>query len=83
MKYGVYSIRDIRTGFLNLAIDVNNSSAERNFRHACKDTNSLMHSHSSDYALFKVAEFDNETGIIEEICPIELVVSADQFKREE
>lgn len=83
MKYGIYSIRDIRTGFLNIAIDVNNSSAERNFRHACKNPDSLMHSHSSDYALFKIGEFDSDTGIIEETCPIDLIVSADQFKREE
>lgn len=83
MKYGVYSVRDNLTGFLNITIDNNDSSAKRNFRHACKDTNSLMWSHSSDYSLFKIATFDNETGIIEEICPIELIVNADSFLREE
>ena len=34
MKYGIYSIRDARTGFLPPTVDQNDSSAMRNFAHA-------------------------------------------------
>lgn len=83
MRYGVYSIRDSVTGFINITTDVNDTSAKRNFRHAYKNTDSLFNSHSSDYTLYKIGYFDTETGIIEDVCPIENIVCADQFMREE
>ena len=44
MKYGVYSIRDARTGFLPPTVDQNDSSAMRNFAHACMQKESLLFS---------------------------------------
>lgn len=71
MKYGVYSIRDYKTGFLTPTIDVNDASARRNFEHACSNPNSLFCSHPSDYALFKIGTYDSDSGRIE---PLDIVV---------
>lgn len=64
MKYGVYSIRDARTGFLPPTVDLNDSSAMRNFAHACMQKESLLFSHIEDYALCKIGEFDSSKGVI-------------------
>jgi hypothetical protein len=45
VKYGVYSIRDARTGFLPPTVDQNDSSAMRNFAHVCMQKESLLFSH--------------------------------------
>ena len=64
MKYGVYSVRDARTGFLPPTVDQNDSSAMRNFAHACMQKESLLFSHIEDYALCKIGEFDSSKGVI-------------------
>lgn len=64
MKYGVYSIRDARTGFLPPTVDQNDSSAMRNFAHACMQKESLLFSHIEDYSLCKIGEFDSSKGVI-------------------
>ncbi len=75
MKLGVYSIRDNLTGFLTPVVEQNDNSARRNFEHAIAQPQSLMNSHVSDYDLYKIGLFDTDTGLIENISPIELVVS--------
>lgn len=66
MKYGIYSIRDMKTGFLPPTVDVNALSAMRNFEHACYNSDSLFFSHPEDYSLFALGTFDTDTG---RICP--------------
>ncbi len=74
MKYNIYSIRDVHTGFMSPAIDQNDACAVRNFDHAAKQTQSLMYSHTKDYDLFCIGTFDSDTGSIESCTP-RLVVS--------
>lgn len=69
MKYGIYSIRDSRTGFLPPMADQNDSSAMRNFSHACMQKDSLMFTHCEDYALCRIGEFDSETGSLSTQLP--------------
>ena len=64
MNYGIYTLRDSRTGFLNISLDVNNAAAARNFEHASKNTDSLFFTNPSDYTLFKLGEFETDTGKI-------------------
>lgn len=64
MIYGMYSVKDLKTGFLPVTTDMNDLSAMRNFEHACMNTDSLFFTHASDYQLFKVGTFDTETGEI-------------------
>ena len=82
MKYGVYSIRDARTGFLPPTVDQNDSSAMRNFAHACMQKESLLFSHIEDYALCKIGEFDNETGTISTQLP-EVILDGTSIQRKE
>lgn len=75
MKYPVYSIRDVHTGFMSPTVDQNDASAMRNFRHAVMQSSSLMNSHPKDYSLYKIGVFDTETGSLVECLP-ELVTDA-------
>lgn len=82
MKYGVYSIRDARTGFLPPTVDLNDSSAMRNFAHACMQKESLLFSHIEDYCLCKIGEFDTETGKILHTMP-EVILDGTSIQRKE
>lgn len=75
MILGIYSIRDNLTGFLTPVVEQNDAAARRNFEHAIMNPQSLMHSHVSDYDLYKLGYFDTETGVLEQAEPIEMVVA--------
>lgn len=63
MKFGMYAIKDAKTGFMTPTVDQNDSSAMRNFEHAVNQTDSLLNSHPNDFALYLLAEFDTDSGI--------------------
>lgn len=64
MIYGIYVIRDIKTGYMGLTLDINDQSAMRNFEHAMSKEDSLMFSHPKDFSLYSLANYDSETGVI-------------------
>lgn len=64
MVYGVYSIRDVKTGFMTPSMDVNDDSAARNFYHAVVKSEGILFTYSSDFALYKLADFDSDSGSI-------------------
>lgn len=70
MKYGVYSMRDNKTGFLTPTLDQNDQSAIRNFEHACQNIDSLFFTHPSDYSLWKIADYETDTGELFPLVPI-------------
>ncbi|UPW41026.1 nonstructural protein [Sigmofec virus UA08Rod_5712] len=74
MVLKIYAIRDLRTCFMTPTVDLNDSSAMRNFEAACRRSDSLMYSHSEDYSLFAVGYYDQDTGKIEPVFPPELVI---------
>lgn len=63
MKFGLYSIKDAKTGFMTPTVDQNDASALRNFAHAVSQSDSLLHSHPNDFALYLLGEFDTDVGI--------------------
>ena len=67
MKYGIYVLRDIKTGYLGLTLDQNDAAAMRNFEHAMSKTDSLMNSHPEDFSLYCLGVYDSETGDIKAI----------------
>ena len=75
MIFPLYSIRDVRTGFMQPTLDQNSASASRNFEHAVLQPSSLMNSHPKDYALYHVGDFNQETGEIIPCMP-ELIIDA-------
>lgn len=65
MKLYVYSIRDVRTGFLAPSVEISDAVAKRNFEHAVMSgPASLFTSHPEDYSLWSIGAFDSDTGEI-------------------
>lgn len=77
MKYNIYAIRDIKTGYLQPTVDMNDDSAIRNFEHAISNTSSLFYTHASDYSLYVIGEYDTETGVINSIDKYLLIEASD------
>lgn len=62
MIHNIYSVRDnIAEAFIGGFESVNDGTAVRAFKAACNDENQLGKS-AEDYTLYKVANFDDETG---------------------
>ncbi|ALS03498.1 VP5 [Gokushovirus WZ-2015a] len=79
MKMNIYAIRDVHTGFMSPAIDQNDACSVRNFRHASMNHDSLMYSHTKDYDLFCIGEYETETGVITSCIP-RLVVAGSSLE---
>ena len=60
MKFGMYCIKDAKTGFMTPVVEQNDAAALRNFSHAVNQPDSLMHDCPNDFTLFKVAGFDTD-----------------------
>lgn len=60
----IYSIRDLRTGFLTPTYDINDAVAARNFAHAVMNSDSVLLTHAADFDLYRIGTFDSETGRI-------------------
>lgn len=73
MIYGVYSIRDIKTGFMSPTIEQNDDSAARNFYHAVANSEGILFTFASDFSLYHIANFDSDTGVIDPGIPPVLV----------
>lgn len=77
MIYGLYSIKDAKTSYMPVTLDVNNASAVRNFEHAVRQPDSLLRSHPNDYALYHVGDFDTDNGnVISIFPPVQLIDAA-------
>lgn len=70
MNFGVYSIEDIKTGFITPTCDNNDASAIRNFSSAVMQSDGILFTHAEDFRLFKIGEFDSDTGSILPVVPI-------------
>ena len=75
MIFGMYAIKDAKTGFMTPTVDQNDASALRNFEHAVNQSDSLLNSHPNDFSLYKLASFDTVNGIYE-VLPVPNIVRA-------
>lgn len=82
MKFGLYSIKDAKTGFMTPVLEQGDPAALRNFSAAVNQSDSLLHQYPNDFALYKVANFDTDTGIDPVLAPI-LIVDASEVLRNE
>lgn len=62
ITYSVYSIRDVRTGFLTPTVEINDDVAVRNFSHAVQTGETVFWTHAADFALYRIGSFDVDTG---------------------
>lgn len=70
MIYGLYSIRDIKTGFMTPVMEANDASAVRNFYHTVQNSEGILFTFAQDFTLYRIADFDAETGKITPLVPI-------------
>lgn len=83
MKYPVYCIRDSKVGFQpQLLIEQNDATAVRGFSYAINNEG-LMNYSPKDYDLFKIGEFEIETGKFESIIPENVCSGASVFEDKE
>lgn len=74
MKFGIYCVRDVKSGFQTPTAQVNDAVAVRGFASAVINSDSVLFTHASDFALYKVGEFDADTGHITSLdLPVELM----------
>lgn len=69
MIFGVYAIRDLKSGFMSPTVEVNNQVAIRNFSYAVLH-NEMFDSFVSDYSFYRIGSFDSNTGIVKSCEPL-------------
>lgn len=84
MIYGLYAIKDDKTGFMTPTVDISDAAAERNFAHAIVSTKGLFYTHPADFALYKLATYNTSDGSIhtssdQDVYPV-LIASAVDLK---
>lgn len=83
MKYGCYVIKDIKAGYLTPMFDQNDATAMRNFQRATMNTQDVLYSHGSDFELYRIGEYDTDTGIIKTEDKKLLFVGKDHYALED
>lgn len=77
MTFGVYSVRDVKTGFQNLILQANDPIAIRSFQSSVMNADGVLLTHAQDFALYKVGMFDSETGrVTADNIPVLMVEAA-------
>lgn len=70
MIYGLYSMRDTKTGFMAPSLDASDDAAIRNFYHAVATSDGILFTYSADFSLWHLADFDADSGKILPVVPI-------------
>lgn len=72
MRVVLVSVRDAMVGFSAPQQEVSSGSAIRSFLDAVEASGSFMGKHTADFSLWKIGEFDMETGDVypcmEKLC---------------
>lgn len=84
MKYPIYAVRDVHVGFNQPMTDLNDNCAQRNFAYAINNPgNGVMNFSPKDYDLYKIGEFDTESGfIVPEAVPVLIVTGQSVYGSE-
>lgn len=73
MIYPVFSIRDVKTTFMAPLIEINDRAAIRNFSRVVNSDDGLMSYSPSDFDLYLIGHFDDQSGKIESVDPVQFV----------
>lgn len=76
MKKPVYSIRDARIGFMTPILEENDASAIRGFQNAVITGEGYFARFANEYDLYRVGQFDSESGQFENEIPVLLCSGA-------
>lgn len=83
MIYPIFSYRDTKVGFLTPQCDQSEASAIRGFSFAINSKDGIMNFSPKDFDLFKVGEFNTETGEIVSCMPKLIASGTGVFKFED
>nr|QJB19783.1 MAG: nonstructural protein [Microvirus sp.] len=84
MITSVFSVHDSKAGaFCTPYYSENNNTAIRDFAYAANDKDSQIGRHPSDYTLFCIGSFDNQTGQLTTIEPIAIALALTLVKTAE
>lgn len=75
MKYGVYAVRDKASCFMSPIVDATDQSAIRNFARAVNQDGSLMDFSPSDFDLYLIGHYDDQTGALAPADPIQFIAA--------
>ncbi|QCS36586.1 nonstructural protein [Capybara microvirus Cap3_SP_470] len=78
MIYGIYCMKDVKTGFLNPFVEVNDDVAVRGFANAMMAPGTVYSNFSADFSLYKVGLFDSELCVLSGVDKV-LIAEASQF----
>lgn len=82
MKFGIYAVRDLKVGFQSFSIQPNDAAAVRGFESTVINSDSVLSTHAEDFSLFKLGEFDAESGRIAALdLPIQLIEASACLKK--
>lgn len=73
MLYGMYQMRDTKSGYLAPTLDINDAVAIRNFDTMIRKTDDVIHFHKEDFILYKFGEYDSETGVCKLFAQKEII----------
>lgn len=80
MIYSVYAIRDQKSGrFMQPINDINEATAKRGFSQAVNNPDGIIGFAPKDFDLYKLAEFNDETGVYDALPAIQLVCNGAQL----
>lgn len=65
MIYNFYAIKDLKVGYLEPKIEMNDDVAVRSFFHACSNVESIFYTNPGDFQLWKLGSYDTDTGSLE------------------
>lgn len=75
MIYPVFCVRDTKVGFDTQFIVQNNEiSAIRGFSYMINNPGTMTHFSPADFELYKIAEFDTESGVMAPVQPAQFIV---------
>lgn len=82
MKFNMYAIQDIKTGFMTPTLDVNDVSAARNFQSAIMQGTGLYGTHPEDFRLFRIATYESDSGVVTTEEPMALIYEGRSVRME-
>ena len=78
MKHKIFTVHDVAAdAFATPFVQKTTGLAIRSFAQACQDENTQLHQHPSDYTLFQIGEFDEDTGEITPCTPFSVAKALD------
>ena len=73
MKYPVYSIRDVKVGFMAPRVEQSDQTMIRAFSYELNARDGIMNFAPKDFDLYKIAEFEQESGSLISCTPTLIV----------